>query len=96
MANFDYPEIPPGVQSFDARRFRRHYRKQFAASEISRMKEEKRVAEAEKKALLKALHNEQRKAREAGEERGRVKGQGVVGKVKAGLGRVFSRRSQQG
>lgn len=84
----DYPDIPPGVQSFDARRFRRHYRKQFAASEIQRMKEEKRVSEAEKKALLRALHNEQRKVREATEKGEEKRGKGIAARVKS----FFSRR----
>lgn len=82
----DYPPVPPGVRTFDPRRLRRHNRALLAASQVQRAKDEKRIQEAEKKALLQALHNEQRKNRIQAEKASK----GFLSKVKS----FFSRRAQ--
>lgn len=85
MANrFDYPPLPIGVSTFNPRRFRRYYKKQHLISERDRLLREKRIEEAERKATLRALHEEQKKVRALVEERD----QSFVSRVK----RFFSRR----
>ena len=63
----DYPPVPPGVMTFDPRRLRRHRRKMAEISERQRLVDEKRIAQAERVAAIRALHQEQRRSRELAE-----------------------------
>ena len=60
----DYPDVPPGVQMFNPRRFRRHARNRALASHAQKANERMRDAEKAKQALANALSNSQRKVRE--------------------------------
>ena len=60
----DYPDIPPGVRSFDARRFRRNKRNRDLANEARQAAERLREAEKSKRALADALAESHRKVLE--------------------------------
>jgi multidrug efflux pump subunit AcrA (membrane-fusion protein) len=85
----DLPLLPPGVSTFDPRRFRRHARKAQVMHALQSAKREKVVAEHEKRVALQRVAQAERERMKAQAQLAREQGKGFWGRVRD----VFRRRA---
>jgi hypothetical protein len=89
LGNADFPEVPPGVRTFSARRFRRVAGSRRALSTIRRTEREKEIAEHEKREMMKRLGEAQRREAAATNRLSRELSKGFFARLKG----VFTRKS---
>lgn len=77
----DYPEVPPGVRMFNPRRIRRYRKAMGLAAEKSRLTQEARISEAEKRAVLRDLARERRRTSELEKELAKAQRPGLLKRV---------------
>lgn len=89
LGNADFPEIPPGVRTFSARRFRRVAGARRAMSAIRRTEREKEIAEHEKREAIRRMGEAQRREAAATNRLSRELSKGFLARLKG----VFTRKN---